>query len=162
MAYTYKKLSDVEFVESAVEPNILIEDEGEIKKISASNIAAPQVRADWDEEDETSAAYILNKPDFSQSGGGANVVTYTLSYTTESGTRIPRLAHGGDTGYASVSPQEIYDAWDDGAILRLQSSGQAGSIVGIYYTFNSSGAVTRAVISYFLGSELTPTNLTIN
>lgn len=161
MAYTYKKLSDVEFVESAVEPNILIEDEGEIKKISASNIAVPQVRADWDEEDETSAAYILNKPDLSQSVGGANVVTYTLSYTTASGTRIPRLAHGYDTGYASVTPQEVYDAWDGGAILRLESSGQVGSIVGIYYTF-SSGVVDEAVISYFLGSEVTPTTLTIN
>lgn len=32
MAYSYKKLADVTLVESAVEPNILIEDSGDIKK----------------------------------------------------------------------------------------------------------------------------------
>ena len=42
MAYNYKKLADVTLVESTTEPNILIEDSGDIKKISASNIATKE------------------------------------------------------------------------------------------------------------------------
>ena len=60
MAYNYKKLADVTLVESTTEPNILIEDSGDIKKISASNIATPQARADWEETDPNSFAFILN------------------------------------------------------------------------------------------------------
>ena len=63
MAYNYKKLADVNLVESAVEPNILIEDSGDIKKISAPNLVTTQVKADWEETDPNSAAFILNKPD---------------------------------------------------------------------------------------------------
>lgn len=32
MAYVYKKLTDVPLVESAIEPNVIIEDSGDIKK----------------------------------------------------------------------------------------------------------------------------------
>ena len=74
MAYVYKKLTDVPLAESAIEPNVIIEDSGDIKKISASNLAAKQTRADWEETDPNSLAFILNKPDLSQVGG-ANVVT---------------------------------------------------------------------------------------
>ena len=78
MAYVYKKLTDVSLVESAIEPNVIIEDSGDIKKISAHNLVTPQTRADWEEKDPNSFAFILNKPDLSKVGG-ANVVTYTIS-----------------------------------------------------------------------------------
>ena len=78
MAYVYKKLTDVSLVESAIEPNVIIEDSGDIKKISARNLVTPQTRADWEETDPNSLVFILNKPDLSQIGG-ANVVTYTIA-----------------------------------------------------------------------------------
>ena len=159
MAYTYKKLIDVELVESAVEPNLLIEDEGEIKKMPASNIAVSQIQADWDETDIDSPAFILNKPD--TIGGGANVVTYTMSYTIASGASVPSLTHGYTSGYASVTAQEVIDAWDNGSIIRLNDKNNTkGSIVGISYT-SASGAITSATISYFSGSNTTPSTLTI-
>ena len=71
MAYAYKKLADVTLVESAAEPNVLIEDSGDVKKIPVSNLVAKQARADWEETDPNSLAFILNKPDLSQTGGAA-------------------------------------------------------------------------------------------
>jgi hypothetical protein len=152
MAYTYKKLTDVELVESATEPNLLIEDGGDIKKISASNIAVPQVKADWDEENESSPAFIMNKPDLSSIGGGANVVTYTL------------VSGALQLDGVTTTAQAIIDEWNNGSILRVDSitrtSGSTGSIIGVYYTL-ASGVVSSATISYFLGSELTPMTITI-
>lgn len=150
MAYTYKKLTDVELVESAVEPNLLIEDNGDIKKISASNIAVPQVKADWDEEDETSPAFIMNKPDLSKVGGGANVVTYTIE---SSALMLDGVA---------VTAQTVIDEWNNGSILRIDATtttgGSSGSVVGISYTL-ASGAITGATLSYY--SDTTITSLTI-
>ncbi len=152
MAYTYKKLTDVELVESVVEPNILIEADGDIKKISASNIAVPRVNADWDEEDVASPAFILNKPDLSQVGGGANVVTYTIDSSS--------LMRDG----AATTAQAVVDEWNNGSILRINSTttsnGSSGSVVGVYYTL-VSGAIGSATISYFLGSGTTPSTITI-
>jgi predicted ribosomally synthesized peptide with SipW-like signal peptide len=140
MAYTYKKLTDVELVESAVEPNLLIEDGGDIKKISASNIAVPQVNADWDEEDIESPAFIMNKPDLSEVGGGANVVTYTIV----SGALML-------DGVATTA-QSVVDEWNNGSILRIDATtttgGSLGSVVGISYTL-ASGAIAGATLSYY-------------
>lgn len=51
MAYTYKKITDVDLVESAEAPNLLIEEGGDIKKIPSSNLDTPQTKADWEETD---------------------------------------------------------------------------------------------------------------
>ena len=152
MTYTYKKLSDVTLVDNAVEPNLLIEDEGEVKKIPASNIAVPQVKADWEETDETSAAFIMNKPDLSQAGGGANVITYTIN----SGA----LMKDG----IRVTAQEVADEWNNGSILRIglvnsQGPSNVGNIVGVYTW--GSGSIYEATISYFSGSGATPLTLKI-
>lgn len=98
MAYTYKKLTDVALVESAEAPNLLIEEGGDIKKISSSNLVTPQTKADWEETDPNSFAFILNKPDLSQAGG-ANVVTYTIS-----GTKL--WLNG-----AAATSQSVIDEW---------------------------------------------------
>ena len=139
MAYTYKKLADVTLVESAAEPNILIEDSGDIKKISASNIATPQTRADWEETDPNSLAFILNKPDLSQVGG-ANVVTYTISST--------KLWLNG----APATRQSVIDEWKNGSILRIDetntiSGGSLGAVYNIKYTI-ASGALSSTSIYY--------------
>lgn len=145
MAYNYKKLADVTLVESATEPNILIEDSGDIKKISASNIATPQARADWEETDPNSFAFILNKPDLSQAG--ANVVTYTVA--------------GGvlKLNDVAVTRQSVIDEWKNGSILRIDettasSGGSLGAVSNIKYTI-ASGALASTTIYYYSNGVLT-------
>ena len=144
MAYTYKKLTDVALVESAKAPNILIEDDGDIKKISSSNLVTPQTKADWDETDPNSFAFILNKPDLSQAGG-ANVVTYTISNTT-SGTKLW-------LNNAAATSQSVIDEWKNGSILRIDETntitgGSLGSVSNIKYTI-VSGALSSTTIYYY-------------
>lgn len=145
MAYNYKKLADVTLVESATEPKILIEDSGDIKKISASNIATPQTRADWEETDPNSFAFILNKPDLSQAG--ANVVTYTVA--------------GGvlKLNDVVVTRQSVIDEWKNGSILRIDettasSGGSLGAVSNIKYTI-ASGALASTTIYYYSNGVLT-------
>lgn len=66
----FKKLSDVTLAETTSEnTNVLIEDNGEVKKVAMDQIKVPQepqkpqVQANWNEADETSPAFILNKPE---------------------------------------------------------------------------------------------------
>ena len=146
MAYNYKKLADVTLVESAAEPNILIEDSGDIKKISASNIGAKQTRADWEETDPNSFAFILNKPDLSQVGG-ANVVTYTIS-----GTKLW-------LNDVAVTRQSVIDEWKNGSILRIDettpsSGGSLGAVSNIKYTLNS-GILASTTIYYYSNGVIT-------
>lgn len=71
MANRFRKLSDVELVSTASNPNVLIEEDGEICKIPASMLGGgSSVQSDWKETDPTSPAYIKNKP----SGGGGSAV----------------------------------------------------------------------------------------
>ena len=145
MAYTYKKLTDVTLVESAKAPNILIEDDGDIKKISSSNLVTPQTKADWDETDPNSFAFILNKPDLSQAGG-ANVVTYTIS-----GTKLWLNS-------AAATRQSVIDEWKNGSILRINetnslSGGSLGAVSNIEYTI-ASGALTSTTVYYYSNGVL--------
>ena len=140
MAYTYKKLTDVSLVESAIEPNVIIEDSGDIKKISASNLVAKQTRADWEETDPNSLAFILNKPDLSQVGG-ANVITYTIS----SGAL--------NLNGVAVARQSVIDEWKNGSILRIDQTnntvgGSLGVVSNIKYSI-ASGALASTTIYYY-------------
>ena len=146
MAYTYKKLADVTLVESAAEPNILIEDSGDVKKISASNLVTPQTRADWEEKDPNSFAFILNKPDLSQAGG-ANVVTYTIVNGS--------LKLNGN----AVTKQSVIDEWKKGSILRIDETnvstgGSLGAVSNIKYSL-ASGALSSTTIYYYSNGVLT-------
>ena len=150
MAYNYKKLADVNLVESAVEPNILIEDSGDIKKISAPNLVTTQVKADWEETDPNSYAFILNKPDLSQTGG-ANVITYTIS-STSSGKKL--WLNG-----AVPTSQSVIDEWKNGSILRIDettasSGGSLGAVSNIKYTLNS-GILASTTIYYYSNGVIT-------
>ena len=146
MAYTYKKLADVPLVESAEAPNLLIEEGGDVKKISSSNLVTPQTKADWAETDPNSAAFILNKPDLSQIGG-TNVVTYTIA---NSALNLNGVA---------VTAQSVIDEWNNGSILRINetnslSGGSLGAISNIKYTI-VSGALTSTTIYYYSNGILT-------
>ena len=145
MAYTYKKLTDVALVESAKTPNLLIEEAGDIKKISVSNLVTPQTKADWKETDPNSFAFILNKPDLSQVGG-ANVVTYTIA---NSALNLNGVA---------VTAQSVIDEWNNGSILRINetnssSGGSLGAVSNIKYTI-ASGALTSATVYYYSNGAL--------
>ena len=140
MAYSYKKLADVTLVESATEPNILIEDSGDIKKISASNIATPQTRADWEETDPNSLAFILNKPDLSQAG--ANVVTYTVVGSVLNLNGV------------AVTAQSVIDEWKNGSILRIDETnsttgGSLGAVSNIKYSLGSGGTSLGQTTIYY-------------
>ena len=146
MAYTYKKLTDVALVESAETPNLLIEEGGDIKKISVSNLVTPQTKANWEETDPNSFAFILNKPDLSQVGG-ANVVTYTIA---NSALNLNGVA---------VTAQSVIDEWNNGSILRINetnslSGGSLGAVSNIKYTI-VSGALTSTTIYYYSNGMLT-------
>ena len=146
MAYSYKKLTDVALVESAETPNLLIEEAGDIKKIPASNLVTTQTKADWEETDPNSFAFILNKPDLSQVGG-ANVVTYTIA---NSALNLNGVA---------VTAQSVIDEWNNGSILRINetnssSGGSLGAISNIKYTI-ASGALTSTTIYYYSNGTLT-------
>lgn len=146
MAYTYKKLTDVALVESAEMPNLLIEEAGDIKKIPASNLVTTQTKADWEETDPNSFAFILNKPDLSQVGG-ANVVTYTIA---NSALNLNGVA---------VTAQSVIDEWNNGSILRINetnslSGGSLGAVSNIKYTI-VSGALTSTTIYYYSNGMLT-------
>ena len=139
MAYTYKKLTDVDVVESAASPYLLIEDEGDIKKIAASNLTSPQVKSDWNEED-------ANKPDSLGEGGSARVVTYTI----DSGLFLDGSA---------VTAQQIMDEWNNGSILRIAvpsagtfGTSYFGSVISIDY--NVMSASVSADVYYTRGSGI--------
>lgn len=150
MPYAYKKLTDVALVESAETPNVLIEDGGDIKKISSSNLVTSQTKADWAETDPNSSAFILNKPDLSQAGG-ANVVTYTIS-STASGKKL--WLNG-----AAATSQSVIDEWKNGSILRIDettasSGGSLGAVSNIKYTLNS-GILSSTTIYYYSNGVIT-------
>lgn len=69
MSYEFIKLSEVEKVDAPHNASLLIEEGGEIKRLSTENVnfggSMQQVQADWNEKDDTSPAYIANKPDVS-------------------------------------------------------------------------------------------------
>lgn len=144
MAYTYKKLADVALVESAAEPNILIEDSGDIKKISANNIVTPQTRADWEETNPNSPAFILNKPDLSQAGG-ANVITYTIVNGS--------LKLNGN----AVTAKSVVDEWNNGSILRIDEGQSLSEIYSIFYTI-ASGSTLPSTATIYYYSEGSPTS----
>lgn len=144
MAYTYKKLTDVDLVESATAPNLLIEEGGDIKKISASNLVTPQTKSDWEETDPNSPAFILNKPDLSQAGG-ANVVTYTVA--------------GGvlNLNGVAVTRQSVIDEWKNGSILRIDEGQSLSEIYSIFYTIASGSTLPSAATIYYY-SDGAPTS----
>lgn len=126
------KLNEVTLVESAVEPNILIEEDGEIKRLPAENFVTPQTQADWNETDATKPSFILNKPE----SLGGKVVTYTL----DSGA----LKVNGVT----VTKQEVLDEWNAGSTLRFaMSNTSASNVFKVSYTMES-GALSSVIITY--------------
>ena len=142
MAIQTTKLSEVEVIESPVNPNFIIEDEGEIKRISPETITPSQVQADWDETDASSPAYILNKPE--GLGGGGEVVQYYL----DSGILKEQVTS------AAASKATIVNQWDTGARIRIRNSLNgtiSGDVIGISYYLSDGCIPGNVTLSYVQG-----------
>ena len=148
MAIQTKKLSEVEVIKSPVNPNFIIEDEGEIKRIPPEAITPAQVQADWEETDASSPAYILNKPE--SLGGGGEVVQYYL----DSGTLKEQITS------AAASKATVVDQWNTGARIRIRNSLNgtiSGDVIGVSYSLGS-GDVT---LSYVSGGSTTVSTVSV-
>ena len=106
MSYEFIKLSEVEQVETSYNANLIIEENGEIKRLPVDKVGGghQQVQADWNETDDTSPAYIANKPDFS----GATVVKYTLDCGGQ-------MYINGE----AQTVQQVADNWERGVTMRI-------------------------------------------
>lgn len=149
MAIQTTKLSEVEVIESPVNPNLIIEDEGEIKRIPPEAITPSQVQADWEETDASSPAYILNKPE-SLGGGGGEIVYYYLSGVGlwEEATSV------------IASKATVVDQWNTGARIRIRNSLNgtiSGDVIGVSYSLGS-GNVT---LSYVSGGSTTVSTVSV-
>ena len=149
MAIQTTKLSEVEVIESPVNPNFIIEDEGEIKRIPPEAITPSQVQSDWEETDTSSPAYILNKPE-SLGGGGGEIVYYFLSSST--------LMEEATSAIASKAT--VVDQWNTGARIRIRNSLNgtiSGDVIGVSYSLGS-GDVT---LSYVPGGTTTISTVSV-
>lgn len=72
-------ITDLPIADSADNLNLIVEDNGVAKKITASEVGA---QADWNEEDDTSPAYIKNKPTISSGGGGGAYMYNATGFPT--------------------------------------------------------------------------------
>ena len=139
MAYEYKKLSEVDVVNSVdSDVNLIVEQNDEIKRMNIGDLPIPtgQVQADWNEEDETKASFIKNKPDLSNVGGS-------------------------DSGSGSGGEVVIVDAAGSGYgynATQLKEKFESGALVYIRTVYSGSYGVEypkHLVISYNYVSERT-------
>lgn len=138
MAYNFVKLNEVELTDSPYNPNFLVEDDGDIKRVPAEAIVVAGVQSDWDEEDENSPAYILNKPeDF----GGQ-----TVFYVDNSGSIVYE-----DDG-SPVTPLGLLEDFSNGNVKILNENSSGGScytVLNIEFSYASGGHIQSAT-GYYL------------
>lgn len=117
-----KNITDVPVATSIDGLNFLVNDNGSAKQIAASAVGA---QADWNETDETSPAFIMNKPT------GGSVVSYYLTNNFL----------WKDSGYTdAVTLSEFQNAFMSG-IVRLRNSSAVGTIIGYVVTDNNKIAL---------------------
>ena len=134
MSYEFIKLNEVELVENVSNANILIEENGEIKRLAAEDLnitggSGEHYQADWLEEDESHPAFILNKPSVRTLG--------VINYTESSGTIF---AEGIPQNY-----DEIVDAWENGTDMRFNGK----KVVEVTYGPYSGG---QLMVIYYVNS----------
>lgn len=163
MAYEYKKLSEVDAITSAdSDVNLIVEHNDEIKKLSINDLPIPtgQVQADWNEEDETKASFIKNKPDLSQVGGsGGEFIWIKVDYngnadwTYADGTAItPETLKKKFESGANVYVSHLSSGYGDGTNVAYHMS----HVVQYVYVprFEISGSLTRECIELYYYSKL--------
>ena len=127
MSYEFITLSEVEVIETSKGANLLVEEDGEIKRLPASNFnTTPNVQADWNETDDTSPAYIANKP---TSLGGGDVETIMIC--SDSGVVVYH-----DT-YERVDMLELTDKYNEGANIIWKQGDYHCKPLTVTFNYNS-------------------------
>lgn len=109
----FKKITEVPVAESTENINLIANSNGAAVQVPANQIGA---QADWNETDESSPAFIMNKP----TGGGG------VFYTIYSG----RLC---DSNWNDISWDTFVEQFDSGVTIRCKRVGSGdyhGTIVG--------------------------------
>lgn len=133
MEYKFQSITNVDTtkkIDSSV--NLLIEQDSTIKRMNIEDIPQTKVQADWEETNENSMAYIKNKPDLSQVGGGNTKITYFSTNNSYWGG--PWYKEDGSIATA----QDMYDALKQG-IVRINYVDQYYSDVLKYWIDNNCG-----------------------
>lgn len=153
MAIQTTKLSEVEVIESPVNPNFIVEDEGEIKRIPPESITPSQVQVDWEETDTSSPAYILNKPE-SLGGGGGEIVYYYIA----SGILMEEATS------AAASKSTLVNQWNAGARIRIRNglnSTTSGDVIGVSYSLAGGAISSNVTLSYVQGVNTTVSSVAV-
>lgn len=133
MAYGMKRLSEVSKVENVnSDATVLIEQNGEVARAPKGKIGS---QADWNETDETSPAFILNKP-----ANGSSVDNF---YFVSNGA-YAGFVHGIDETGEQVGGQALKDSFDSGNIVLLRGYNMA-------YEGFSNGATM--MVGYSISSD---------
>ena len=137
MAYEFKQLGAVESVESVGETaNVLIEENGTVKKVAKSSIGA---QADWNETDETSPAFIMNKPE----SMGAGITWFCASW----GAACEGTVWDANMAFTNGNP--IVDAFNKGRVgIVYSNSGSIGYSEMAGYNFYEDSGSTGVNIYY--------------
>lgn len=131
MSYNFFKLGEVEKINSPESPNILIEENGRIKRVSPENIIPEIPRPDWNESDETSPAYIKNKPN---NVGGSNIITYVLSY--DNTVSENSLYKDGQF----VNCQDFFNDYNNN-VIKIINGSNISDVLSISYTMSGSNYI---------------------
>ena len=147
MAYNFTKLTEVAMTENIDDSvNLLIEQGDDIKRMSLGNI--PQrAQADWNETNEASPAFILNKPDISSGGGNASITYFLIS-----GTSVV------DENKIKVTKAAMLEALNSGIVKLKWAIGAESETTVLSYAVPASGS--PAV--YFINSQGAITSCTTN
>ena len=118
-----KRITELPVAESSENVNLIIEDAGSAKKIPVYKVGA---QADWDEEDTTSPAYILNKPNIPSGGGGAVYVYNASGHPSVNIVEIEfdsslSAQENSDLFYERVSSGLVILKWEGGIITPVLS-----------------------------------------
>ena len=114
----FKKITDLPIAESTENINLIVSEDGAAKQIPANQVGA---QADWNETDETSPSFIMNKPE--NIGGGGSVVLYFTSDSLYYDQSQTQLVYG----------EEFRDLILNNRILLTDSS-TYGTVSYFYFT----------------------------
>jgi len=144
MAYQYKKLSEVEMHENPSSPNILVEEGGEVVRVPASNLttSGSKVQADWNETNEDSPAFILNKPDLGSIGGGDSAGSTVLYHGSSASIYV-------DENHSQIADYgNIYNDFIAGnrVLVKNDNNGAVVELLGVYYTASTGSEYVSLVM----------------
>lgn len=127
MAYNFIKMSATELMEEATGvTNVLVEENGDVKRVPKSKIGA---QADWNETDDTNPAYILNKP---ESLGGYAYYEYYGYYMYKCADR--NFVRGNERATQNSFENDYYNC---PIMLKTGDGNNDGAMIVYYDNYNN-------------------------